>query len=123
MQAEPSKAEPPKRKRRWFQFSLRTLMIVVTLLAVVSAYVGWQAKIVRTRKAWLSSNRQGLSEALYVTRDVLGDQEKGPSWIQVWLGDESYREIWAQPEAGQDAAKLFPEARILEFHFGDRPAD
>jgi hypothetical protein len=23
MQTEPSKAEPPKRKRRWFQFSLR----------------------------------------------------------------------------------------------------
>ena len=34
MQAEPPKAEPPKRKRRWFQFSLRTLMIGVTLLAV-----------------------------------------------------------------------------------------
>ena len=38
MQAEPSKAEPPKRKRRWFQFSLRTLMIgalVVALLLVI----------------------------------------------------------------------------------------
>ena len=32
MQTEPSKAEPPKLKRRWFQFSLRTLMIGVTLL-------------------------------------------------------------------------------------------
>jgi hypothetical protein len=34
MPTEPPKAEPPKRKRRWFQFSLRSLMIVVTLLAV-----------------------------------------------------------------------------------------
>ena len=25
MQTDPPKAEPPKRKRRWFQFSLRTL--------------------------------------------------------------------------------------------------
>jgi hypothetical protein len=40
MQSEPSKADPPKRKRRWFQFSLRTLMIAVTLLAMVLAYVG-----------------------------------------------------------------------------------
>jgi hypothetical protein len=31
MQTDPSKAEPPKRKRRWFQFSLCTLLIVVTL--------------------------------------------------------------------------------------------
>jgi hypothetical protein len=33
--------EPPKTKRRWFQFSLRTLMIVVTLLAIMSAAVTW----------------------------------------------------------------------------------
>ena len=26
MPTEPTKAEPPKRQRRWFQFSLRTLV-------------------------------------------------------------------------------------------------
>jgi hypothetical protein len=31
MQNEPSKAEPPKRKRRRFQFSLRTLLIGVAV--------------------------------------------------------------------------------------------
>jgi hypothetical protein len=49
MQADPPKAEPPKRKRRWFQFHVRTLMIGVTLLAVPMGYVGWHAKIVRER--------------------------------------------------------------------------
>jgi hypothetical protein len=34
MQTEPPKADPPKRKRRWFQFSLRTLFVIVTILAV-----------------------------------------------------------------------------------------
>jgi hypothetical protein len=42
VQTEPPKAEPPKRERRWFQFSLRTLLIVVTLLSVPCAYVGWR---------------------------------------------------------------------------------
>ena len=51
MPTEPPKAEPPKRNRRWFRFSLRTLMIGVTLLAVACAYVGWQAKIVGERRA------------------------------------------------------------------------
>jgi hypothetical protein len=37
MQIEPPNAEPPKRNGRWFQFSLRTLMIVVALLAIGSA--------------------------------------------------------------------------------------
>jgi hypothetical protein len=44
MQAEPSKADQPKRNRHRFQFRLRTLMIAVTLLAVPCAYVGWQAR-------------------------------------------------------------------------------
>ena len=61
MQAEPPKADPPKRKRRWFQFSLRTLMIVVTLLAVPLGYVGWQAKIVRER-TWLVDNMRHIIE-------------------------------------------------------------
>jgi hypothetical protein len=39
---------------RRFQFRLRTLMIVVTLLAVPLGYVGWQVKIVREWRAELS---------------------------------------------------------------------
>jgi hypothetical protein len=49
MQIEPRQPDAPKRKRRWFQFSLRTLMIGVTLLAMVCGYVGRQTKIVRER--------------------------------------------------------------------------
>jgi beta-glucanase (GH16 family) len=33
MQTEPSKADPPTRQRRWFQFSLRSLMIVTMVCA------------------------------------------------------------------------------------------
>jgi hypothetical protein len=29
MQAEPPKDDPPKRKRRWFQFSLCSLMMIL----------------------------------------------------------------------------------------------
>ena len=41
MQTDPPRTDPPKRKRRWFQFSLRTLMIGVTLLALNA--VLWRA--------------------------------------------------------------------------------
>jgi hypothetical protein len=44
MQTEPSKADapeaaPPKRKRRWFQFSLRTLLMVVAVVAMLAAII------------------------------------------------------------------------------------
>jgi hypothetical protein len=39
MEAEPTIAAPPKRKRRWFQFSLRTLLLGVTLVAAACGYL------------------------------------------------------------------------------------
>jgi hypothetical protein len=40
MEADPSKADPPKRKRRWFQFSLRSLMIFTMVCAVACGWLG-----------------------------------------------------------------------------------
>jgi hypothetical protein len=49
MEAEPIKAEPAKRKRRWFQFRLRTWFVVMTILAVQCAvclppFRNWQRR-------------------------------------------------------------------------------
>jgi hypothetical protein len=49
MEAEAPKADPPKRKRRWFQFRLRTLMIVVTLFCIAGGWLGNQVRIVWER--------------------------------------------------------------------------
>jgi hypothetical protein len=40
MQTEPTNADPPKPKRRWFQFSLRSLMIFTAIVALGMAHVG-----------------------------------------------------------------------------------
>ena len=55
MEAEPPEDDPPKRKRRWYQFSLRMLQIAVAMLALPLGYVGWKAKIVREREAFLEN--------------------------------------------------------------------
>jgi hypothetical protein len=69
--------------RRRFQFRLRTLMIGVTLLAVPCAYVGWQAKIVRERRALLDEiNAAGGGE-------VPADIAHRPPWLRRILGDEN----------------------------------
>ena len=39
MQTAPPKADAPKRKRRWFQFRLRTLFVVVTVAAAAAAWI------------------------------------------------------------------------------------
>jgi hypothetical protein len=47
METEPLKADPANRKRRWFQFSLRTLLLTVTACAI---WVGWYANRVHRQK-------------------------------------------------------------------------
>jgi hypothetical protein len=107
MEAKPIKAEPPKRKRRWFQFRLRTLMIGVTLLA------GWQAKIVREREAMLSHiwavNRSGLWTETRMT----------VPWLRGLLGDHAVPLIElprnADSEERERIQALFPEAKLIDF--------
>jgi hypothetical protein len=48
MPTEPPQTDAPKRKRRWFQFSLRTLMIVTALVAVSCGLLG--SKIEQKRR-------------------------------------------------------------------------
>ena len=117
MPAEPSDADPPKRKRR-FQFSLRTLMIGVTLLAVPSAYVGWQAKIVRDRKAvarWIEERKGELSGTVTTPPDE--PYRPQVSWIRRVLGDKGVALIsLPKPVSDDDRQRIksaFPEADII----------
>jgi hypothetical protein len=105
-----------------FQFSLRTLMIGVTLLAVPLGYVGWQAKIVRERKAMLSHIWKVNRRALW------SETRMSVPWVRRLLGDYPVRLIelprHADLEEPQQIQALFPEATIREFEEDEvsRPA-
>jgi hypothetical protein len=107
IESDLSKAEPPKRKRRWFQFSLRTLMIAVTLLALASGYISRQYELVKERQRFLGD------PAHYVAYD-----DNGPEvpWIRRLLGDHGMLEIDLDPASDkaerQQVSALFPEAQI-----------
>jgi hypothetical protein len=93
-------------------------MIVVTLLAVPLGYVGWQAKIVRERKAWLDAHPQPpFFEFIRMPAVVAGgDRNLSPSHIRVWLGDNSHDCIGVDFSSSiaerREAANLFPEAEV-----------
>jgi hypothetical protein len=123
MQTEPSKAEPPKRKRRWYQFSLRTLFLVVTAVGV---WLGWEAHVVRERKAALEEiQRAGGSSWTMADFCQLWDQLQEPRpkeasatvpFVRAWFGDEPIPEIDvahdAPPGEEKRIAILFPEANV-----------
>jgi hypothetical protein len=119
--------ESVKRKRRGFQFRLRTLMIGVTLLAIPCAYVGWQAKIVGERKAWLNAHPQRYLAGSPSEIVVYGDHNQRPSRVRLRLGDQTATRInisrsWSVMEIAS-LASLFPEADIIELAEFPQPSN
>jgi hypothetical protein len=112
MEAETPKAEPPKRKRRWFQFSLRTLVIVVTLFALPCSYVSRQAIIVRKRLQEL--DRLTPEHSIYVILDP-NDSRGVLPFIRRLLGDKSVADIHVMGSTLAEIKRInevFPEADV-----------
>jgi len=104
--------KPPDR-RRWFQFSLGTLFVVMTLVAL---WLAWELNFIRERKAmrrtiaekgFVSTVKEWNSEAGRVS------QAKVPFW-RVWLGDEAIAMIMLEQGATEfdleQVRSRFPEA-------------
>ncbi|HEY2148145.1 MAG TPA: hypothetical protein VGH32_09420, partial [Pirellulales bacterium] len=84
-------SEPPKRKRRWFQFSLRTL-IVSTI--VIAAAAGWVGKRIEEKRA----ERVAVAAIAKLGGRVLYDFQKdgasrGPAWLRNILGDDFFGNV------------------------------
>jgi hypothetical protein len=110
-----------KPKRRWLTFSIRTLLVAVTILCV---WLGWQVHLVRERKELRSliEQRGGWIEQLLESDNPFDDgpaiaapAPPEPPIVRQWLGDESVRRIVLLTDsvtAGEKAriADAFPEA-------------
>jgi hypothetical protein len=97
MQTESPKADPPKRKRRWFQFSLRSLLIAVAVTALLCAIVSRLPKPNELTLKQLQSIKAGMTEdkvlELVGRPNSIRPNEKGgvdwfygilfPDWIEL----------------------------------------
>jgi hypothetical protein len=129
MQSEPSNAEPPKRKRRWLQFSLRTLMIATAVVAVACGWLG--SKIEQKRR-----QRSAVAELIKSGSQVNFDYQKsqagydtraepfGPAWLRALLGDNFFSEadcIYCL--GGLENLEEFPHLRLLRIMMANRVTD
>ena len=106
---------PPPNRRRWFQFGLGTLFLLVTVFAV---WLGLATADVRARRAmrqWIKAN-QGM---IVTGVDSPKNFDPPPRAVEIsalrhWLGDEAIAYVW-MPTIATDsdwaqAQPLFPEA-------------
>jgi hypothetical protein len=110
MQTEPPIADPPKRKRRWFQFRLRTLMVVVTIMAAGCAWIAHEGRIVQERTAL----RQWIEEGggACVSNDLAASVSSSPSIdepsiVRRWMGDQTVTTVFLPRKfADQDLLRI-----------------
>ncbi|HZZ74136.1 MAG TPA: hypothetical protein VFE24_17920 [Pirellulales bacterium] len=99
----------PISRRRWFQFSLRTLLILVALAAAPCVYVTQQQHLVRERRAFVAAHPE-----CYFAETTPGPQS---NWLRARLGDTAYG-LAALPldsslAQREGVAELFPEASLM----------
>ncbi len=105
----------PPRKRRWYQFSLRTVMIVVTLFCVVGGWFG--SEVYRTQ------HRKQVRIAFESRGGMYFHQERHPKPFPLplfrdFLGDIPYERITFDKDSPLTAAdeavlrETFPEADL-----------
>jgi hypothetical protein len=111
-------ADSPATPRRRFQFRLRTLMIGVTLFALIPCgYVGWQAKIVRERRSLCDAiKRTGGQVSPYRVEYGASVPVPQPNWLQRMLGDEPVGFVFVREndELAEAAKLVFPDATIID---------
>src|SRR5262249_17973923 len=99
--------------RRWPRFTLRTLFVLVTLVA---CWLAWEMNFIRQRKAFLQSVGWSLRADGPPTLISKKQVAKIPAWRR-WLGDHPFSIIALPPdstdEAQHQAEALFPEAAVV----------
>jgi hypothetical protein len=111
---EPIKSDPPKRKRRWFQFSLRTLLISVLIVAIPCAWLGHKFDEKRKERRAVETIRK-LGGAVYYDYQMANDFEPpenqhfnaepyGPGWLRKILGDNFFSDPTVAMLAGEDCS-------------------
>jgi hypothetical protein len=90
---------PTPPRRRWYQFSLRTMLIVMVLSSAVFGWWGHRSK------EWIRQRH-----SVKVFKGAVGQvRAPGGLWI---FGEEGVGEIFAQPPDWERAESLFPEAKF-----------
>jgi hypothetical protein len=90
--------------RHWYRFSLRKLLVLVT---VVCVYLGWAMNWIRQRHEFLTRPN---------TIPSYGQSVNRAPWPILWLGESPVRLLLvedASDEQFEEAERLFPEASIM----------
>jgi hypothetical protein len=92
----PAPSQPPKRKLRWYQFSLWTLLIVVTLFACACSWFAVKMGQARRQQLAVEEVTTRGGRVYYncsERRRDDGDSARVPLWLRMRLGDDFFYDV------------------------------
>ena len=127
MQIEPTKSDRPKRKRRWFQFSLRSLMVLMILVGIGMTWLVAIKHRAERQKAAVETIVKGGGSVDYdyqfrtlpsgVVRYIDDATPPGPTWLRSLLGDDFFTNVVSARivnRTGLDQLAQLPQIQRLE---------
>ncbi len=91
--------EPPKRKRRWLRYSLKTFLVLVTLFCVLMAWLGTfvyrvnkQREAVQWVRDWGGKVYYDFEWDIEGSR-ITGSQPPGPDWLRELIGIDYFADV------------------------------
>jgi len=97
---------PTRPRHRWFQFSLRTVFVVMTVFCGLLGYQG----------RWIYARREAIRSGIAV-RHVFGSNQIVPlaPFALRLFGASGERHLFVAPTHFERICELFPESEVLEY--------
>jgi Leucine-rich repeat (LRR) protein len=92
-------SDTPKPKCRWFQFRLRTLLVLVTLCAIPCSWLG-----VKMRQA--RRQRDAVAAIKKLGGVVVWSKPAGPRWLREILGDDFFKDVFYVGAVGSEVTDV-----------------
>lgn len=95
METDPPEVAAPKQKRRWCQFSLRTLLILTVIVGTVSALVMHRVERKRRERKTLAriAELNGMVWYDSIKSNEARTTPSGPIWLRRLFGDNFFSEV------------------------------
>jgi hypothetical protein len=88
-----------KPKRRWYQTSLRTLLLLVTVASAGFGWLGYKVRLAQRQQRAVEAIRELDGEVLFDYQvDSVGDPialqaPPGPEWLRRWVGQNFFASV------------------------------
>ena len=109
--------EPPKRKRRWLRFSLKTFVVVLTVFCVWLGALVYRVNKKKEAVQWVKENGGDVYYDFEWEHDLMdGAEPPGPDWLRDLIGLDYFADVVFVDVNNTQIKDLEPLRELTQLH-------